>query len=170
MAEQKVEDVLDAALDAEHLTLADLPVRADLARQYNADNGRLRTRLLAAMTRKAQARQAERTSELEARRQADTDRARQIFAAFRLNLVESRERLAQEIETQDAMLFTDDQQWQRCRDLRAMGDRLLTLDDEERREIVLIGERYADIKPHVSAAAVVFALTAADAESLGAAR
>lgn len=170
MAEQKVEEVLDAALDAEQLTLASALVRAELARQYDADNGRLRTRLLAAMTRKAEVRQAERTSELENRRRTDVDRARQIFAAFRVNLAESRDRLAHEIETQDAMLFTDDQQWQRRRDLLAMKDRLLTLDDEERREIALIGERYADIKPHVSAAAVVFALTPADAESPGAAR
>ncbi len=170
LAAQRVEDVLDAALDAEHLSLAGPQVRADLASQYNADNGRLRTRLLTAMTRKAQARQAERTSELEARRQSDIDRARQIFAAFRINLTESRDRLAHEIETQDLMLFTDDQQGQRRRDLRTMGERLLTLDDEERREIAMIGERYADIKPYVSAAAVVFALTLADAESHGAAR
>ncbi|MGH3785211.1 MAG: hypothetical protein ACRDRG_01370 [Pseudonocardiaceae bacterium] len=46
-----------------------------------------------------------------------------------------------------------------------MEDRLAGLDDEEQREITAIGERYRDIKPHVSAAAVVFALTPADAEA-----
>ena len=63
------------------------------------------------------------------------------------------------------LLFTDDQQAQRRRDLRAMEDRLAGLDDEERREITAISERYTDIKPHVSAAAVVFALTRADADA-----
>ena len=44
-----------------------------------------------------------------------------------------------------------------------MDDRLEQLDEEERREIDAINARYADIKPHVTAAAVVFALTPADA-------
>lgn len=56
-------------------------------------------------------------------------------------------------------------QAQRRRDLRAMEDRLAGLDEEERREIAAIGERYTDIKPYVSAAAVVFALTPADADA-----
>ncbi|MDT5024729.1 MAG: hypothetical protein QOE61_1155 [Micromonosporaceae bacterium] len=46
-----------------------------------------------------------------------------------------------------------------------MEERLASLDDEEQREIAAIRERYSDIKPHVSAAAVVFALTPADAEA-----
>jgi len=165
MAEAKVEQVLDAALDAQGLTLASMEIRTALARLYNADGSRLRTRLLTAMATRAQARQEARTSELDSRRKADIQRAQQIFAAFRLNLAESRERLATEIATQDAMLFTDDQQRQRRRDLRAMEDRSLSLDAEERREIAAIGERYAGIRPHVSAAAVVFALTPADAQS-----
>ena len=165
MAEAKVEQVLDAALDAQGLTLAGPEIRAALARLYNADGSRLRTRLLTAMATRAQARQEARTSELDSRREADTRRAHQIFAAFRLNLTESRERLATQIATQDAMLFTDDQQRQRRRDLRAMEDRLLSLDEEERREIATIEERFAEITPHVSAAAVVFALAPADALS-----
>ena len=44
-----------------------------------------------------------------------------------------------------------------------MIDRLASLDEEERREIAAISARYADIKPHVTAAAVVFALTPDDA-------
>ena len=44
-----------------------------------------------------------------------------------------------------------------------MEERLASLDDEERREVAAIRERYADIRPHVSAAAVVFALTPQDA-------
>jgi hypothetical protein len=46
-----------------------------------------------------------------------------------------------------------------------MIDRLDSLDDEEQREIAAIGARYADIRPHVTAAAVVFALTPEDAKA-----
>jgi superfamily II DNA or RNA helicase len=165
MAEAKVEQVLDEALDAQDLVLADERVRVTLAELWNAENSPLRTRLLTAMARKAQARQEKVTEALQARRDTDIARAREIFGAFRVNLRESRDRLAKEIQAQEDMLLTDDQQAQRRRDLRAMEDRLAGLGDEERREIDAIGERYTDIKPHVSAAAVVFALTPADAEA-----
>ena len=165
MAEAKVEQVLDQALDAENLTLADVKVRAALAELWNTDDSRLRTRLLTAMSRKAETRQREVTGALTARRDTDISRAREIFGAFRVNLRESRDRLAREIRTQEEALFTDDQQAQRRRDLRSMEDRLASLDEEEQREITAIGERYSDIKPHVSAAAVVFALTPQDSES-----
>ena len=165
MAEAKVEEVLDAARDSEHLTLAGDEVRGALAREWNADGSRLRTRLLTAMTRKAASRQEKVAEALHARRTADVARAREIFGAFRTNLRESRERLATEVRSQQEMLFTDDQQAQRRRDLRGMEDRLACLDEEEQREVAAITERYADVKPHVSAAAVVFALTRQDAEA-----
>lgn len=165
MAEAKVEQVLDEALDTEDLVLADASVRATLAGLWNADDSRLRTRLETAMARKAASRQDKVTEALEVRRDADVARAREIFGAFRINLRESRDRLDREIREQEELLFTDEQQRQRRRDLAAMQDRLASLDDEEQREIAAIGERYSDIKPHVSAAAVVFALTPQDAES-----
>ncbi len=165
MAEAKVEEVLDQALDAEHLDLADESVRAALTQLWNADDSRLRTRLLTAVARRAESHQERVTEALRDRRESDIARAREIFAAFRLNLDESRDRLAREIQAQEELLFTDDQQAQRRRDLRAMEDRLASLHEEEQREIAAIGERYADVKPHVSAAAVVFALTPADAEA-----
>jgi superfamily II DNA or RNA helicase len=165
MAEAKVEQVLDEALDAENLTLADAQVRAALTELWNADSSRLRTRLLTAMSRKAESRQEKVTTALQNRRDTDITRAHEIFGAFRINLRESRDRLSREIRDQEEQLFTDEQQAQRRRDLRAMEDRLANLDDEEQREIAAIGERYSDIKPHVSAAAVVFALTPADAEA-----
>lgn len=165
MAEAKVELVLDEALDAENLVLADASLRAALTELWNAEDSRLRTRLLTAMTRKAESRQEKVTEALEARRDSDIARAREIFGAFRINLRESRDRLDREIREQEDLLFTDDQQRQRRRDLTTMQDRLASLDDEEQREIAAIGERYSDIKPHVSAAAVVFALTPQDAKS-----
>ncbi len=165
MAEAKVEDLLDQALDAEDLTLAPEPMRAALTRAWNASGSPLRNRLVTAMSRKAQTRQERVTAALQARRESDIKRAREIFAAFRLNLRDSHARLAAEIQSQEEMLFADEQQAQRRRDLRAMEDRLANLDAEEQREIAAIGERYADVKPHVSAAAVIFALTPDDAAS-----
>jgi hypothetical protein len=43
--------------------------------------------------------------------------------------------------------------------------RLTELDEERAREVSAITERYADVKPHTTAAAVVFALTTTDAEA-----
>lgn len=165
MSEAKVEEVLDAALDAADLSLADEDVRTALAELWNAEGSRLRTRLLTAMARKAETRQEKVTDALQSRRDSDSTRVREIFNAFRINLRESRDRLSREIREQQEALFTDDQQAQRRRDLRAMEDRLASLDDEEQREIAAIDERYSDIRPHVSAAAVVFALTPADADA-----
>ncbi|MBD9730233.1 DEAD/DEAH box helicase [Streptomyces sp. H28] len=166
MAEAKVEEVLDKALDAEHMVLAYEGVRAALAQSWSADDSRLRNRLLTAVARRAESHQERVTEALRNRRESDIARAREIFAAFRVNLEESREQLAREIQIQeDELLFSDDQQAQRRRDLRAMEDRLASLHEEEQRETAAISERYADVKPHVSAAAVVFALTPADAEA-----
>lgn len=163
MAEAKVEEVLDAALDAEDLQLAPESLRSALTELWNDPRSGLRDRLLTAMTRRAAGRQDRVAEALTSRRDADVTRAKDIYAAFRINLNESRDALRAAIASQEEMLFSDDQQAQRRRDLRSMEDRLANLADEERREIIAIGERYADIKPHVSAAAIVFALTPADA-------
>jgi superfamily II DNA or RNA helicase len=163
MSEAKVEEVLDRALDAQDLVLADAEVRHELADLWNGDGAPLRNRLLTAMEQKAKTRQEKVVDALHRRRDADIARARQIFAAFRVNLQESRDRLDREIRSEEEKLFPDDQQRQRRHDLASMVDRLDSLDDEEQREIAAIGARYADIRPHVTAAAVVFALTPDDA-------
>jgi hypothetical protein len=166
MAEAKVEQVLDQALDAQDLVLAGEDVRRRLADQWNADGAPLRTRLLTAMEQKARSHQERVIDTLYKRRDSDIARAREIFAAFRVNLQESRDRLDREIRSEEEKLFPDDQQRQRQHDLAGMIDRLASLDDEERREINAISARYADIKPHVTAAAVVFALTPEDAAAV----
>ena len=165
MSEAKAEEVLDQALDAQDLVLADEEVRRALTDLWNSDGAPLRTRLLTAMARKAKAHQDTVIDALYKRRDTDIARAREIFAAFRLNLQESRDRLDREIRSEEEKLFPDEQQRQRRRDLASMIDRLDNLDDEERREVAAIGDRYAGIKPHVTAAAVVFALTPDDAKA-----
>lgn len=165
MAETKVEALLESALDDDQLELAEEAIRAHLAAEWSADSSRLRTRLLAAMTQRADSRQQAVTAQLESRRDSDIKRAHEIFAAFRRNLEESHRRLLADEQDEAARLFADDQRAQRRRDIRAMEERLTTLDGEERREVEAIEDRYADIKPHVAAAAVVFALTRADGDS-----
>ncbi|MEU1312678.1 DISARM system SNF2-like helicase DrmD [Streptomyces cinnamoneus] len=165
LAESKVEQVLDETLDSEDLLLADEEVRGHLAEQWNDDGARLRSRLLTAMERKSASRQEKVTEALTRRRDSDIARAHEIFGAFRINLLESRDRLEQAIRAEEELLFTDDQQKQRRRDLHHMNERLESLGDEEEREIASIRERYSDIRPYVSAAAVVFALTPKDAKN-----
>lgn len=103
--------------------------------------------------------------QLQRRQEADVQRAKDIFAAFRANLRDSLARLKKEEDEAQGQLFTDpDQQRQWRRDIEAMNQRLDELDDEEEREISAITDRYLDVEPHTTAAAVVFAITRADAE------
>lgn len=165
MAEERAEAALDAALDQEDLALADDRVRDQLCDLWNVPDAPLRLRLDESMRARAERKQAQVTEQLQRRETADVQRARDIFAAFRANLRDSLARLrAEETEVQ-GQLFTDpDQERQWRRDREAMQRRLDELDDEEVREITAIKDRYDDVKPHTTAAAVVFALTRNDAD------
>lgn len=170
MAEEKVNTMLETVLDACDLQLAPEAVREALAARWNDADGRLRSRLEQTMQERADKRRASVDRRLAEREQADRDRAERIYAAFRRNLNESLDAArAAENETQLALL-PDDQARQRRSDIRAMEARLDALDAEEQRELSLIGERYTEVRPFVSAAAVVFALTPADAAALGGTR
>ena len=164
MAEEKAEDALDKALDGKHLALADATVRSQLCDLWNVPDAPLRVRLEASMQTRADRRHERVMQQLAKRQEADTERARAIFAAFRTNLRESLEKLKSDEEEAQMMLLPDDQARQRRRDIDAMNRRLEELDDEEAREIEAITDRYAEVKPHTTAAAVVFALTRSDAE------
>ena len=174
LAEEKVVDVLDRALDPGERTPASESVRRHLAVVWNGDEpatpggprGRLHERLTAAMQRRAESRQKRVEDLLAIRRNTDLTRAADIFAAFRRNLTDSIARLRhEEDKEQDMLPLADDQRAQRARDLRAMETRLDSLAEEERRELEAIRERYTDVKPYVSAAALVFALTPEDARA-----
>ncbi|MDI3194266.1 DISARM system SNF2-like helicase DrmD [Pseudarthrobacter sp. AL07] len=164
MAEEKAESALDHALDGEKIALADERVRDQLCDLWNVPDAPLRLRLEESMQARAGRRHELVLEQLTRRQEADVQRARDIFAAFRTNLRDSLARLRRADEEAAAMLLPDDQQRQRRRDIEAMERRLDELDDEEAREIDAIRERYADVKPHTTAAAVVFALTRDDAE------
>ncbi|MET3161869.1 UNVERIFIED_ORG: superfamily II DNA or RNA helicase [Arthrobacter sp. UYEF10] len=166
LAEAKAEALLEQTLDTTDLTLAEGSIRMRLAQEWNADDGRLRSRLEAEMRNRAVKNQESVTADLEKRRDADTDRARQIFANFRRNLQESlRDRRENQQELEGMLFDLDPRQAEQYRlDIRSMENRLANLAEEETREIAAITERYTDIRPFVSAAAVVFALTEQDAK------
>lgn len=164
MAEEKAETALDHALDGENIALADERVRDQLCDLWNVPDAPLRVRLEESMRARAGRRHELVLEQLTSRQEADVQRARDIFAAFRTNLRDSLASLRRAEDEAAAMLLPDDQQRQRRRDMEAMERRLDELDDEEAREIDAIKERYADVKPHTTAAAVVFALTRDDAE------
>ncbi len=164
MAEQKAEVALEHALDSTNLVLAPEKVRDQLVDEWNATGAPIRVRLEATMADRAEKRQSRVVQQLAKRQESDTSRVRSIFAAFRENLNASLRDLRTAEQEQLAMLWGDDQQQQRQGDIRRMEQRLAELGDEEIREIESISERYAEVKPHTSAAAVVFALTPGDAK------
>lgn len=171
MAEEKVVDLLDGALDAPKLSLASPAVRRHLAQAWNADGSDLRVKLQEAMSARARRRQASVSESLEKRHRDDVDRARGIYAEFRANLHDSLAHLRGEEAAQRegaagqlAFALPDDQHRQRQRDMRVMETRLERLDDEEAREVEGIRTRYSDVLPYVSAAALVFVLTPQDAQ------
>ena len=164
MAEEKAERALDLALDGDRLTLASRRVRDELCGIWNAPDAPLRIRLEESMQARALRRHERVLEQLEKRQAADIQRARDIFAAFRTNLRESLDLLRSKDAEAEAMLWADEQQRQWRRDIESMQRRLDELDDEEAREIAAITDRYADVKPHTTAAAVVFALTPEDAK------
>lgn len=163
MAEEKAEAALDQALDGE-LRLAEDAVRGQLCDLWNAPDAPLRVRLEDSMQTRASRRHQQVLEQLARREANDVQRAHDIYGAFRTNLRDSLDALRRAEEEAAASLFADDQQRQRRRDVDAMDRRLDELDDEEAREVAAIADRYADVKPHTTAAAVVFALTSADAE------
>jgi polyhydroxyalkanoate synthesis regulator phasin len=136
--------------------------------EWNANDSALRTRLLESMTRRAEAHHQRVSDQLVKRQEADVSRAREIFAAFRRNLHESLDLLTKAEQEAEMMLLPDEQQRQRRRDIDAMRRRLDELGDEEAREVAAITDRYREVKPHTTAAAIVFALTPGDARQRGA--
>lgn len=165
MAEEKAEAALDKALDRKGLALAHSQVRDQLCNLWNVPSAPLRARLEDSMRSRADRRHNLVVEQLARREQADTQRAHEIFAAFRTNLRDSLAALKAADDGAQGQLFRDpDQQRQWRRDYEAMTRRLEELDDEESREVAAITDRYADVKPHTTAAAVVFALTQMDAK------
>lgn len=165
MAEEKAEAALDKALDGEHLQIANERVRDQLCDLWNGPDAPLRLRLEESMRSRAARRHERVMEQLATRQAADIQRAKDIFAAFRANLHGSLALLRAEEDEAEGQLFADaDQRRQWRRDIDGISRRIDELDDEQTREIAAITDRYADVRPHTTAAAVVFALTRNDAD------
>lgn len=171
MAEEKADVALEQALDSPNLELADAAVRQALVDIWEDPNTPIRKNLEGSIGDRAQRHNQAVAGQLEERKSADVARAREIFAAFRRNLTDSLAGIEAADEEDKQRLFADEaERRQRRNDIAAMEQRLEALDDEEAREVEAINNRYADVKPHWNAAAVVFALTPEDAAEWGGVR
>ena len=168
IAKKTLHEVLDRSLDPGSYRLASPEVRSRLATLWN-DGGHLRSRLVEETALRARSLQEGVHQSLEERCQADLNRVRGIFAAFRANLTDSLAHLRAQEREQQAMLdlWSGEQRQQRARDIRAMEDRLEDLAGEETREEVAVRSRYEDVRPYVSSVALVLAVTEEDAETWG---
>ncbi len=162
LAEEKVHDVLDRALDAEELAPAGDPVRTRLAQLWNAHDATVRSRLEAAVRDRAAKRQDAVGHRLEQRRSADLDRAARDLRRVRASTCATRSTRCATTTCCSCRSPTS-RPASAAATSGAMEARLDTLTDERARELAGIRERYADVRPYVSTAAVVFAVTPQDA-------
>ena len=166
---ERAEELLVTALDADKLTSPSPSVLAELADRWNADGageGSMRQRVSDAIAGRAQRLQDGIEHDLSRRETADLERVDEVFARFRQTLattIENAEARKRELEE---MLFHEEQQ-QREKDLANIRQRLDALTDEQSDERDAVSRRYANLQPHTFVAAVVFALSPADAQQLG---
>jgi hypothetical protein len=158
--------VLDSALDAGHpLTLAGPGARRHVVAEWNgAGDAQWRDRLTRRMTERAGVLRRQVEGSLNERKVADFKRASEIYTAFRASLGQALSRLRARDIQQEAMLWADEDQRQLRRDIERMEQRVESLDDEERRELAGIEDRYADVRPYIASVGLVFALSKADSD------
>jgi len=104
--------------------------------------------------------------DLDKRKIADLARVDEVFARFRHTLISTLDNADVRKRELEQMLFHEELQ-QREKDLANIRRRLDALTEEQRDERDAVSRRYANLQPHTFVAAVVFALSPADAERLG---
>ena len=159
---EKAEDLLARALDGDQLIEASDGVRRALATAWDDDAG-LRARVDEAIRTRVDKRTQDVEARLARRRAGDHTRIDAIFTRFGQTLRESIAEAEKQQENSWGMLFEVEQQ-QSERDLRQMRMRLDDLDEERRRERLAVETRYEDVKPWPFPAAVLFAISPADAQ------
>lgn len=170
---EKAEELLSSALDRARLTQPSERVLTGLAEEWNrepdAADG-LRSRVNAAIERRAERLRSGVESDLHERREADLTTVDEIFARFRGTLESTLAAAEEARRAGDETLFQlPEEKQQRDRDLARVRTRLSHLDEELHAERDSIERRYRDVQPHTFVAALVFALTPEDAEKLEAA-
>lgn len=160
---EKAEELLARALDGDELTEAPDGVRKRLGAAWDDDEAGLRARVEEAIRARVEKRTRDVEARLAKRREEDLARVDAIFTRFGQTLRESIAEAEKLEEDAEAMLF-DVEQRQSERDLRQMRVRLDELDEERRRERRAVETRYEDVKPWPFPAAILFAISPADAE------
>ncbi len=166
---ERSEDLLVTALDAEKLTSPAPGVLAGLADVWNAegaDDGGIRQRVADAVASRAQRLRSGIEQDLVKRKTAELERVNEVFARFRQTLAGTLDNAEERKRELEDMLFHEEQR-QREKDLIKIRRRLDALAEEQRDERDAVSRRYANLQPHTFVAAVVFALSPADAERLG---
>ena len=166
---EKAEDLLVTALDADRLAVPKPGILVALADLWNEDgeaDGGIRQRVRAAVDSRAQKLRGAIEQDLDKRKIADLARVDEVFARFRHTLASTLDNADVRKRELDQMLFHEEQQ-QREKDLANIRRRLDSLTEEQRDERDAVSRRYANLQPHTFVAAVVFALSPADAERLG---
>ena len=170
---EKAEELLASALDGARLTRPSDRVLANLAADWNTESDAVdgtRSRVSAAIQRRAERLRSGVESDLQERRDADLTAVEEIFARFRGTLESTLSAAEEARRSGEEMLFqVAEEKQQRDRDLARVRMRLSHLDDELHSERDAVERRYRDVQAHTFVAALVFALTPEDAEKLEAA-
>lgn len=170
---EKAEDLLASALDGTRLTRPSDQVLANLAAGWSTESDAvdgIRSRVSAAIQRRAERMRNEVEADLQERRDADLSSVGAIFARFRSTLESTLAAAEDARRTGEEMLFQlPEEKKQRDDDLKRIRTRLSRLDDELHAERDAVERRYREVQAHTFVAALVFALTPEDAEKLEAA-
>lgn len=162
VGEQRAEELLEKALDAESLKPVPKHIAEQLTRAWDDDTGDgLRARVAKAVADRVERRQHAVTAQLEERRTADRERVLETFDRFGATL-ESALAEAEAIESE--LTLFDDERRQSERDLRQIRARMDALADERDEELLAVDARYTDVQARTFHAAVLFALSPKDIE------
>lgn len=167
---EKAEELLASALDGARLTRPSDRVLANLAADWNTESDAVdgtRSRVSAAIQRRAERLRSGVESDLQERRDADLTAVEEIFTRFRGTLDSTLSAAEEARRSGEEMLFQlPEEKQQRDRDLARVRMRLAHLDDELLTERDAVERRYRDVQAHTFVAALVFALTPEDAEKM----
>lgn len=170
---EKAEELLSSALDGSRLSEPGEAKKQQLVNRWNAELGKsdgVSARVSHAIESRADRRKREVEADLIERREADLVAVDAIFDRFRTTLMSAISAAEESRRAGEEALFElPDEVRQRETDLARIRTRLTTLEQEQLDEREAVERRYRNVTAHVFVAALVFALTPSDDESLEAA-
>jgi hypothetical protein len=162
VGEQRAEQLLEQALDAQNLEPAPLEIADKIASAWNDDKSHgLRTRVSRAVAERVQRRQSSVEIQLENRRKGDRERVNETFTRFNATLTSA---LAEAKSIESELALFDDERRQSERDLRQIRARMDALAYERDEELAAVDARYKSVQARTFHAAVLFALSPKDIE------